>query len=150
MVSSPKGDGGSRRMWAARWRRCSAAIFLAPPERWFTSTVGCRCHDSNPKVHAMRIQHGVTMRHVVIAFIALTCVTAAAGTSARQARAPYRTLDDRFEGPRLSTMEAWKPRAAYVREHVLASAGLLPMPEKGSLRPSIFGQVTHPDYTVSK
>ena len=38
----------------------------------------------------------------------------------------------------------------YLREHVLASAGLLPLPEKTPLRPSIFGEVTRADYRVSK
>ena len=89
------------------------------------------------------------MRSVLIACLGLTCI---AGTvvTARQGRAPYRTLDDRFAPPRYETMEAWKPRAQYVREHVLASAGLLPMPEKTPLRPSIFGEVAHADYSVSK
>lgn len=62
----------------------------------------------------------------------------------------YRTLNDRFDPPRFSSVEAWKPRAAYLREHVLASAGLLPLPEKTPLRPSIFGEIRRADYTVSK
>ena len=45
---------------------------------------------------------------------------------------------------------AWKPRAEYLRQHVLASAGLLPLPEKTPLRASVFGEITHADYTVSK
>ena len=40
----------------------------------------------------------------------------------------------RFAPPHYATVEAWKPRAAYLREHVLASAGLLPLPEKTPLR----------------
>src|SRR5207253_5990731 len=41
-------------------------------------------------------------------------------------------------------------RAAYLREHVLASTGLLPMPERTPLNAVVFDEVTHPDYTVSK
>lgn len=63
---------------------------------------------------------------------------------------PYRTLNDRFPGPRERTLDEWKLRATYLREHVLASAGLLPLPAKTPLRPEIFGTVTHSDYTVSK
>jgi dienelactone hydrolase len=37
-----------------------------------------------------------------------------------------------------------------LREHILASAGLLPMPEKTALNPNVFGDVTHDDYVVSK
>ena len=62
----------------------------------------------------------------------------------------YRTLDDRFDPPHYATSEAWNARAAYLREQVLASAGLLPLPEKTPLRPSIFGEVRRSDYTVSK
>jgi dienelactone hydrolase len=62
----------------------------------------------------------------------------------------YRTLNDRFEPPHFSSVEAWKPRAAYLREHVLSSAGLLPLPEKTPLNPSIFGEIKRADYTVSK
>jgi hypothetical protein len=43
-----------------------------------------------------------------------------------------RTLDDRFDPPRITTLDAWTTRAAYLREHVLASAGLVPLPDKGA------------------
>ena len=62
----------------------------------------------------------------------------------------YRTHNDRFEPPRFTSAEAWAPRAQYLRDHVLASAGLMPMPERTPLRPVVFDEVTHPDYTVSK
>src|SRR4051812_23746691 len=62
----------------------------------------------------------------------------------------YRTHNDRLGPPRFSSAEAWAPRARYLREHVLASAGLLPMPERTPLRATIFDEVRHPDYTVSK
>jgi hypothetical protein len=48
------------------------------------------------------------------------------------------------------SLAQWKTRAEYLREHVLASAGLLPMPEKTPLRPEIFGTLSRADYTVSK
>jgi dienelactone hydrolase len=56
--------------------------------------------------------------------------------------AQFRTLNDRFEPPRFSSPEAWAPRAAYIREHILASAGLLPMPVKTPLRPVVFGEIS--------
>jgi dienelactone hydrolase len=84
-------------------------------------------------------------------FIAACALAAiAAGIQTPAAPSPYRTLDDRFDPPHYSTADAWKPRAAYLREHVLASAGLLPLPEKTPLRPSVFGEVRRTDYTVSK
>ena len=66
------------------------------------------------------------------------------------AQSRYRTLDDRFAPPEFSNAEAWNVRAAYLREHVLASAGLLPLPEKTPLRPTIFGEIKRSDYTISK
>ena len=83
-----------------------------------------------------------------IAACALAALAAAVQTPAGSS--PYRTLDDRFDPPHFASVDAWKPRAAYLREHVLASAGLLPLPEKTPLRPSIFGEVRRADYSVSK
>jgi hypothetical protein len=74
--------------------------------------------------------------------------TALGPVSARQAA--LRTLDDRFPPPRVTTLDAWKARAGYLREHVLASAGLLPLPDKTPLNPVVFGEVTRADYRVSK
>jgi hypothetical protein len=62
----------------------------------------------------------------------------------------YRTLNDRFVVRHPKSLEEWRTRAAWLREHVLASAGLLPMPERTPLNPVVFGERTHTDYTVSK
>src|SRR3954467_15089032 len=71
-------------------------------------------------------------------------------TAVLDAQSPYRTLDDRFAAPDFVSADAWNSRAAYLRDHVLASAGLLPLPEKTPLRPAIFGEVRRSDYSVSK
>jgi hypothetical protein len=75
-----------------------------------------------------------------------TIVSGGIGASQRS----YRTLDDRFTAPRYSSRDAWAQRASTLRTHVLASAGLVPMPEKTALNPIIFGDVTRDDYVVSK
>jgi dienelactone hydrolase len=62
----------------------------------------------------------------------------------------YRTLNDRFTVRHPKSLEEWKPRAAWLREHILASAGLLPMPDRTPLNAVVFGERTHPNYTVSK
>jgi len=86
----------------------------------------------------------------------LVLAIAVAGPSPADERAParkdrpaYRTLDDRFAVPRYSLPE-WQGRAAYLREHVLASSGLLPLPEKTPLRPQVFDERKHDDYSVAK
>jgi dienelactone hydrolase len=81
---------------------------------------------------------------VFLAFAAVSAFSVAAQQPA------YRTLNDRFAPPAVESLDTWKARAAYLREHVLASAGLLPMPEKTPLGANVFGDVTHDDYVVSK
>jgi hypothetical protein len=63
---------------------------------------------------------------------------------------PFRTLNDRFPAPHFTSRTEWEARAAYLREHVLASAGLLPLPLKNPLRPPVFDELKRPDYTVAK
>jgi hypothetical protein len=86
------------------------------------------------------------MRTAAIALTASLLLTAS--PLARQSA--FRTLDDKFSPPRFTDAGEWKKRAAYLREHILASAGLLPMPDRGPLAPEIFGKVTKNDYTVEK
>jgi dienelactone hydrolase len=87
-------------------------------------------------------------RRLVMACVALVAIVVHPGLTAPQSR--YRTLDDRFPAPRYATRDAWSARAAYLRRHILATAGLVPMPEKTPLRPVIFGDVKRADYIVSK
>lgn len=82
------------------------------------------------------------MRFITLPFVLAATLLAAAPQ--------YRTLNDRFDPPRFTSAEAWAPRAKYIRERILASAGLMPMPERTPLRPVVFGDVTHADYIVSK
>ena len=77
---------------------------------------------------------------------ALVLAQAVAGGQSGQ----YRTLDDRFPAPTLSSRAEWDRRAEYVREHVLASAGLMPLPDRTPLNPVIFDELTRNDYVVSK
>ncbi len=86
------------------------------------------------------------MRTAAIALTASLVLSVA--PLARQAT--FRTLDDKFSPPRFTDAVEWKKRAAYLREHILTSAGLLPMPERAPLAPEIFGKVVKNDYTVEK
>jgi hypothetical protein len=85
---------------------------------------------------------GLTPRLALAAAVLASTVAAAAPQ--------FRTLNDRFEPPAFASREAWTPRASYLREHVLASAGLLPLPARTPLNPVVFDEVTHADYTVAK
>jgi dienelactone hydrolase len=81
---------------------------------------------------------------------ALRLLLAALLVAAQTGPAVYRTLNDRQAPPRFTSREDWERRAAYLREHVLASAGLLPLPEKSPLRPVVFDERAHGDYSVFK
>ena len=99
---------------------------------------------------------GVKAPPCILAAIIIVAVhaqtTAAQPSAARPpaAQTTYRTLDDRFPPPHFSSAQEWNARRAYLREHVLASAGLLPMPEKTPLHPEVFGEIRKSDYSVSK
>src|SRR3954451_3826203 len=88
------------------------------------------------------------MRPLTAAFGALLLL----GTQilAQGGQTPFRTHTTTYAPPHFATAEEWTARKAYLREHILASAGLLPLPEKTPLRPVVFGEITHEGYTVSK
>jgi Acetyl xylan esterase (AXE1) len=55
-----------------------------------------------------------------------------------------------FEMPVYKTLPEWEARAAQLRKQILASAGLLPMPERTPLHPQIFGRIEREGYSVEK
>ncbi len=61
-----------------------------------------------------------------------------------------RHTDTRYEMPTYNTRADWEERAAYLRDQVLISAGLLPLPEKTPLNAHVFGLIEGEDYTVEK
>ena len=81
------------------------------------------------------------MRYLIIPCLLATAIVSAAPQ--------YRTYNDRLTPREYASLPDWQRRASYLREHILASAGLLPMPEKGPLRAQIFDERRHGDYSVS-
>ena len=67
-----------------------------------------------------------------------------------RAAVSYRTYEDRLAVPRYASPGEWQRRATYLGEHILASSGLLPLPEKTPLRPQVFDEQKHEDYSVAK
>ncbi|MDB6056648.1 MAG: alpha/beta hydrolase: peptidase or carbohydrate esterase [Verrucomicrobiales bacterium] len=61
-----------------------------------------------------------------------------------------KTLNTPRTFPVIKSKDQWKNRAAEIREQILVSAGLWPMPEKTPLNASVFGKIAHEDYTVEK
>ena len=87
------------------------------------------------------------MRYLVVTMAALA-VLGGGGVAAQ--RKPYRGVNDTYAPPQFASRAGWNIRAAHLRELVLASAGLVPMPDRTPLNAQAFGQVTRPDYSVSK
>jgi dienelactone hydrolase len=52
--------------------------------------------------------------------------------------------------PQFSNLSAWEQRKALLRNQILVSAGLSPMPIKTPLHPQIFGKLEAKDYTIEK
>ncbi len=52
--------------------------------------------------------------------------------------------------PAIATLAQWQDRAHFIREQILVSSGLWPMPEKTPLHPVIFGKIIRDGYTVEK
>jgi dienelactone hydrolase len=51
---------------------------------------------------------------------------------------------------RFTSRKAWTRRAAFVRDHILVSTGLWPIPDRTPLRPEIFGKIEREGYSVEK
>lgn len=61
-----------------------------------------------------------------------------------------RTTDTHLPLPEFSSLTAWEQRRAFLRNQILVSAGLSPMPEKTPLHAQIFGKIEQKDYTIEK
>jgi dienelactone hydrolase len=49
-----------------------------------------------------------------------------------------------------ASREEWMTKAAFVRDHILVSCGLWPLPEKTPLNPEIFGRLERDGYSIEK
>jgi len=61
-----------------------------------------------------------------------------------------RDTDTPFSLPDYTSRARWEQRAAELREQILVSTGLWPLPDKTPLNAHISGRIVHDDYTVEK
>ena len=61
-----------------------------------------------------------------------------------------RDLNTPREFPTVASREEWQTRAKEIREQVLVSCGLWPMPEKTPLQAQVFGKIEREGYSVEK
>jgi len=52
--------------------------------------------------------------------------------------------------PSFSSLSAWEDRKSFLRNQILVSTGLSPMPEKTPLHPQVFGKIEGHGYTIEK
>jgi regulator of RNase E activity RraA/dienelactone hydrolase len=58
--------------------------------------------------------------------------------------------DTHFRMPDYKSLEQWEARKKQLREQILFSAGLEPMPEKTPMRSEVFGKIQGDGYTIEK
>jgi dienelactone hydrolase len=61
-----------------------------------------------------------------------------------------RHLNLHYEFPGYATREAWEARAREIRQHILVTCGLYPMPEKTPLNPKVFDRMERDGFSVEK
>jgi dienelactone hydrolase len=82
------------------------------------------------------------------ALVALACALTATAADVRLN--PPKDYDGYFPWSPPATKEAWQARAARVREQLLVSLGLVPLPTRTPLNPVVHGRVERDDYTVER
>lgn len=61
-----------------------------------------------------------------------------------------KTHNSAWDFPKVESREAWEARAKEIREQILVSCGLWPLPEKSPLKAVVFGKVERDGYSVEK
>jgi hypothetical protein len=99
------------------------------------------------------------MKNVAAVLLLVSVALSGAALVAEDARSTIPAQDARnvvldsrthYKMPVFATREAWVERAAFLRKQILASAGLLPMPEKRPLNAQVFGKLEREGYTIEK
>ena len=89
--------------------------------------------------------------HALLAALALSTTLSAAEIPDRDQRnVVFRHTDATYKMPEYRSLHRWKERVAILREEILFSSGLLPLPEKTPLNAQVFGRIEHEDYTIEK
>ena len=80
----------------------------------------------------------------------ITSLTACGGTLLPDLRAHSISQNTPRTLTPVRSRAEWEERAAYIRDHILACAGLLPLPERTPLNPHIFEPLQREGYSVEK
>src|SRR5437660_1762178 len=91
--------------------------------------------------------------NLALPLMVLLCTQAslpAAEKEAAETSSFIKTLNTPREFPAIFSRDEWQARAKDIREHVLVSCGLWPMPDRTPLGPHIFGKIERDGYSVEK
>ena len=97
-----------------------------------------------------KISGMVLMAFVLVSALALRAQETRTTIPAQDARNTVLSSRTHYKMPVFATREAWQERAAFLRKQILASAGLLPMPEKRPLNAQVFDKLERQGYSVEK
>lgn len=102
-----------------------------------------------------RFRSGIRIAIVVGVTMAIAQVMAAQQATADvppqdSRNTDIRTTDTPTPLPLYTSLKAWEERRAVLRNQILVSAGLSPMPVKTPLNAQIFGKIEEKDYTIEK
>src|SRR6266852_8048646 len=67
-----------------------------------------------------------------------------------QRAGPPKTLDTLRSFQAINSKAEWEARARDIREHILVSCGLWPLPERTPLQAQVFGRMEREGYSVEK
>lgn len=76
------------------------------------------------------------------------CIPTRAATNSHPGQ--VRDLNTPRTFPEVTSAEAWRARAAEIRQQVLVSSGLWPMPERTPLNAHVFGKIERDGYSIEK
>jgi hypothetical protein len=100
-------------------------------------------------MNALKLHRGPIFSLVPIAgFFAMAAAAPAAPSPAETGGA--RTLNTPRDFPAITTRSEWESRARNIREQILVSCGLWPMPKKSPLHPVIFDKIERDGYSIEK
>jgi len=71
-------------------------------------------------------------------------------TSDERTMTPSQTLNTPRTFPHFRDLAEWKARRTFIREQVLVSCGLYPLPRKTALKARVFGRVERDGYSIEK
>ena len=91
-----------------------------------------------------------SLRHAALVLISSTLPFLVQNARAAAPLEEIKTHNTPRTFPRIDSREQWSDHARQIREQILVSAGLWPLPEKPALNARVFGRVERDGYTIEK